>query len=607
MKLTVKLLSVFSIALGLCSCAKEQVHEGKAFRLVEKTFYISHSETKTALDGNNVVWQSGDKVTLFDNIQNVALPDAQVSDNQINAQVTDGAASFYAVYPANSEATISGSVINTVIPNEQIAVPNSFGNGSNVSVAYTTSEDNRLSFKNVGALLKFTLTDNDVVSVKVLGNNNEKISGKADIDYNSGNPTVSASEVSVTLRNADKSALSANVPYYIVVAPATFSRGITLVMTKSDNTFATKQTSASVSLTRNSIKNLGNISGSAYSNDRYTAFMGGASIEIAGMTYNKADFAATDILALNSSDPTQADLYSQASGKNRILFLEGDGFTTSKSIIVSKNIVLVSRYEGQMAKFSPLHYGSLRANGAIAMKDVYFSSTQTAGGNSFNNNSTTGHTSNFHFDGCKLELNKTLIYASETTFGISSIRLKNCNVNYNLASGKQLINLGTSTVMAEYKDIQIDNNVFYSPVSIASQFVNCNSASTLGNQDNNIEISFRNNIVYNIGSPNGLLNHVKVNSLEVGGNIYHSPLEGKQSKTYYLWDSSQDKNVIKISGDIVYGLPESSAWYYSGNANGRIDSINKLTNNSEDPFESFSTADGSYSLKPAYSSYGPQK
>ena len=605
MKVNTKIYMILTLA-AVVSCVKESHESG--YKLSDVTFSVYADGVKSCLDDHSVVWTDGeDKVAIYDNVQGFISTPFTVISNSVSATVTEGATSFYSLYPYDAASSISGSVITTTLPAVQEATPDSFAPGANLSVAYTTISELSLAYRNVGALVQFTLDEDDVKSVAITGNNNEKISGRVSIDYNAGSPTVTASDVSVTLKHADGSTLKSGRTYYFIVAPVAFSRGITLTLTKTDGTFATRCTRGSVSFERNQFVKLGTIGSLPFGNDLYAAFNAGATIEIAGIGYNKADFSGVNEVQVLDSDTTP-DIRSAVSGKKAIVFLSGaEDFTYSSSLIINKELVLVNRNPTSDVTLKPSRYSVFRG-GTIVMKGIVFDATSVTDNYVFNNSGAESDFGKMHFDDCDLILSKNLFAINATGYGLSSIRFLNSNIRF--SGSVQLVNAGQSPCMDVYKDVLFENNVVFSAGLNSFQVLNYANATNQTNSNDascwSGNVSVKNNIFYNVQSPNGLFRHFRVASLRLGGNIYYSPATSGTSKTYYIFSSDQDKTGIKNDGDIIYGL-NGGSWVYSGNPNGQPDGVvNTLSNQAENPFASFDAATGAYVLKDAYKSYGPQ-
>ncbi|MCQ2051581.1 MAG: M64 family metallo-endopeptidase [Bacteroidaceae bacterium] len=168
----------------------------------------------------------------------------------------------YAVYPYNpsNEMSSDGSM-SVILPSVQKYAQNSFGLGANTMVAATENkEDNFLQFKNLcGYVVVKLYGEGTVTSIKLEGNDGEKISGKADVQAAFGTlPSVTMSEeatTSITLDCGDGVALGTTAEtateFWLCVPPVTFSKGFTVTATKDDGWQMIKSTSSSKEVVRN--------------------------------------------------------------------------------------------------------------------------------------------------------------------------------------------------------------------------------------------------------------------------------------------------------------------------------------------------------------------
>ena len=155
--------------------------------------------TKTYMDAhNNIRWSEGDQVVAF--MKSSLGLKYQVSEESVGKtserfvkQATGNSDDLYGgtdwnhnvvyyPYSATAEAEKSNNnyALNIVLPSEQTYATESFGNGSMAMVA--VSEDNNIVFKNVLGGMKLQLRGTQKVkSIKLQGNNNEKLSGAATV------------------------------------------------------------------------------------------------------------------------------------------------------------------------------------------------------------------------------------------------------------------------------------------------------------------------------------------------------------------------------------------------------------------------------------------
>ena len=167
-----------------------------------------------------------------------------------------------AVYPYQSSTRINKEGVMTLtLPKDQAYRDGTFGLGANTMVSST--EDNMLKFKNVGGylVLKFFGEGVSVSSVKLEGNNQERLSGTATLTPAVGKlPAISMSPTaatSVTLNCEEPVDLSATKEeasqFWLVVPPTTFTQGFTLTVTDPNGREFVLKTPAKLSVSRNDV------------------------------------------------------------------------------------------------------------------------------------------------------------------------------------------------------------------------------------------------------------------------------------------------------------------------------------------------------------------
>lgn len=248
----------------LYSCTKEEIisdinsSSAEKVKMEFKAGIDAISRTVLTTD-NAVDWEVGDAISLFDSNGNNKFTTSTGGSSVIfTGSAQNNLETYYALYPYDANAALSGSVITTTLPAEQVAFEGSFANMLNPSVAKSGS-DKTLAFKNVCALVKFTLQytgNNNITKVKFRGNNGEALAGTIHIDASSvtHSATVEAdiAETEVTLSGE----FSSGATYYFVTAPATLSNGLTLVFYDENNKEWSKVGNNSVTLTAGKILNL---------------------------------------------------------------------------------------------------------------------------------------------------------------------------------------------------------------------------------------------------------------------------------------------------------------------------------------------------------------
>lgn len=179
-------------------------------KLVEFSFRTGPDQegeqTRTHLDadGKTVIWQAGDKISVFANGNNYEFSTQENGPSvEFKGTISESDASaeeFYALYPYDATATISGGVITTAsVTNNQPTVTGSFANGVNQSVAKTSSQEKVFIFKNVCALIRVIVPqdlDKQLKEVMISTNGGEKfVKGSVSISYTGDNPEITSSAV----------------------------------------------------------------------------------------------------------------------------------------------------------------------------------------------------------------------------------------------------------------------------------------------------------------------------------------------------------------------------------------------------------------------------
>ena len=232
-----KSLILLSIVLLVAGCNKEQEIE----TVIETLEIKKPAEVKVHLtDGINAVWDAGDKVSVFFNGGSNECWNYTGADGAAQGTITHegtsyrvGSGTFTAVYPYDSNASMTSNAITTTIPANQTFRSNSYGWALMVS----STEDASLYFSYACAFIRLSLSGvGSVKSVSVKGNNQENLSGTTTINLTgdvptstiiSGNKTVTLANNNQTLANLGKD----ETDFWIALAPGTYSKGLTLTVT----------------------------------------------------------------------------------------------------------------------------------------------------------------------------------------------------------------------------------------------------------------------------------------------------------------------------------------------------------------------------------------
>ncbi|MBO4742728.1 MAG: hypothetical protein J5533_03740, partial [Bacteroidales bacterium] len=254
------------LMLALCACTKEapsQVPEA----LTPMTFRGSvEASTRTSLgSGYSTVWSDSDKITLFSStgtagstfsIASTEAGGTIATFTGLSPQSANGY--YYALYPALSSArlTSDSGTVSAAIPTSQNGVEGSFAPEAALALARVnrnaTSDSDILHFKNVGALLSFTVPGNYINRVKIESRDkNVCMTGPAVIDYGDGEPSVAPSDRARNYVEVNVPTKTAGKRFYAVVYPGNYSGGFTVSFYTAANYYNRYTSSVPLDLHRN--------------------------------------------------------------------------------------------------------------------------------------------------------------------------------------------------------------------------------------------------------------------------------------------------------------------------------------------------------------------
>lgn len=255
-------LAVLTAMVSACS-EDELADNTQPSGKVPMEFYANtDASTRTELTTDNAVyWEANDAISLFDptGANNLFSTTQSGPSVTFTGKATPAKGTYYALYPYNTNAQIEGTTITTTLPAEQDAREGSFAQGLNPSVA-TADATNSLYFKNVCALVKFTLDGSSTTTITkatLCGNNGEALAGTVTIDASQENPIANVDPEWAGIEIALKGNLIAGKTYYFVTAPATLSKGLTLSLYDDKGNVWKKEGTQPATLTASRILNLG--------------------------------------------------------------------------------------------------------------------------------------------------------------------------------------------------------------------------------------------------------------------------------------------------------------------------------------------------------------
>ena len=169
------------------------------------TFRAFHgTDTKAQLVDGKSQWEANDAITVLNGTSGFKFTTtcegdgapASVNFNYDNTNRDFTGEEFIAVYPASKgypySANLGEMTVNAHIPTWQEAVVDSYHKDAALSVAYT--ENNELYFMNAVALLKFTVSEQNVKNVTFFANDESAVSGNVKIIMNNDGSEIASVE-----------------------------------------------------------------------------------------------------------------------------------------------------------------------------------------------------------------------------------------------------------------------------------------------------------------------------------------------------------------------------------------------------------------------------
>jgi len=148
-----------AIAMIAFSSCQDQISapaaDDEASCLVEKTFYSVDGFTKVLLNNTQVLWEKGDEIdVLWDGGKASAVADPYNSslEASFKTYVSEGAQTFYAVYPSSETSSLVDGKVNVEVPSVQD------GTFSSASIAAARADaDDFLVFRHLVSFVEFTI------------------------------------------------------------------------------------------------------------------------------------------------------------------------------------------------------------------------------------------------------------------------------------------------------------------------------------------------------------------------------------------------------------------------------------------------------------------
>lgn len=269
-KFSIFLCAVTAIAALACNKEIQEIPENPEpqtpqVELFPMTFTATTADTRTGLDNDyeHVLWADGEKISVFDGAGNQEFTSGGAgrkvtfSGNAAQANV------YYALYPHDGSAQLSGTSVMTTLASAQTPRNGSFADGLNINAAQSTDKTTFV-FDNVLSVAKFTLDatklgGKTIKSVK-FASKSYPLAGSVAINFGetcTAEPGTAETFKEVSMTDANG---LADGTYFLLVLPNAGGE-ITMTFESTDGYVARKTATLNSAFTAGHIKNLGTVQG----------------------------------------------------------------------------------------------------------------------------------------------------------------------------------------------------------------------------------------------------------------------------------------------------------------------------------------------------------
>lgn len=228
----ITMIALASLLLGATACNKEIDLPQES---LSNSFTATIPVTKVVLASDfTMSWEAGDSVSVFDGTATATYKAETAGATTVlsNSDITiDPALSYYAAYPVKQGSVFANDGVTITIPAIQHLSQNPFE--FSYGVAKTTGAQKSFAFHNVAALIAFEITESNVNNVAVSADGGECLTGKVKVNYDDASFTfISGNDGASIILASDDSFTPGR--YYAAVLPQTFTKGLTITISKKD-------------------------------------------------------------------------------------------------------------------------------------------------------------------------------------------------------------------------------------------------------------------------------------------------------------------------------------------------------------------------------------
>ena len=615
-----------AIILSAASCSIENINETPVSGIqtikMEFSAETPAPNTKTSIDpsaDNAVYWTKDDAISVFPigggNYKFVLEGDGGSSSGTFAGEATK-ADTYYALYPYNASASLSGTTITSTLPSTQYSTADGTFDTMLSPVAGISSDgSNNFELQHIAGLLELNFTNLDGTVKEIQMKAAESMAGDYTVSLTDGTFSASAVQsdeaVGVHLVAKDGGPL-AEGPYYLVLLPGTYT-DVQLFITLNDGASYMVGTLDTFEVKAGELRpqTVDASKATANNDGLYGLFMAGADIYIGGKAYNKEQFTAEDAIL----HYTSGEVAISSSHNNKITFIENSVTITNLSTDTPTNVVIVGCDPNNKPTLPISGSKYLRASNGqesrMILKNIKIEPADNFSSYMFTVNTNyadAGAFGEFTLDNCNITMTNSAIYQIGGPRYLDKFVMANCTVKIPSAtSNTNRYILQTQGQVNTFSEITFRNNIFY-----------CEDAYTLGfkllagagNDENTYttvgKMTVENNTFVNVLPTNTAMILTSVmDELTFSKNLLYVDKDVTGNNTMRILHSFITyPEIANCTDNIVYNTTTiPCSMIYSNSYHPTTGMAEDPAPVSETPFSDLST----FTQKPEYASYGAQR
>lgn len=614
-------------ALIAIACSENKITpEVSSDTRVMMEFTAGFAQTKTSIDGQDVLWSDKDAISVFDGTRNnrFELSEGGGTPSATFTGSAEEVSEYVALYPYSALATYSPNTVSSVLPLEQYSTADATFD-TMLNPAVTKTGGSVMTFRNIAGIIRINVTGiPDGLGIReIQASAATSLTGSYTVDTSGDDFEAVSSEPDaangVRLTAMDGGSLAAGA-YNLVVLPGTYSElKVTVILT--DGSYVAKGGADNAKEAVIPANGGINISIDAsnptkVSNGLVNYFKNGEDLYIGGKIYNKSQFADDGIVDYSG---TTSSIYNTSTyGDGKIIFVRPDAVV--KNLGNANNIVVVGtdpQDRSLVNKTSCNNLFTAQDVNRLILANIRLDASAVTSGNAlFTANG--GTFDELVFDNCEIILPaETYLVSIPANTAINRIVITGCDITVPQSSKNRYI-VHTGTAETTVQEAVFTNNVFHcgaDNASISNFRVfsgNTFSGETVTNATTINSLVFENNTLVNLDYQNsGLLVANDIGSASIRNNLVYIDQENtsKNARNLLIATASYPakadcRDNIVYDTNISDGAPAFNMFYHS-QYNGVLGISPTVLATSPLAVENYDEC--RFTPVPEYASYGAQR